>query len=121
MTTDNFKLSNESYLQRQQIELNKMNSMIDYLNSANCRQITINTYFNSECVKCGECDNCRSEEHSDYSTKELLEIIPTLLPSNTEKISEKLNIDKHTAERAIHKLLLEEQIRLENDTFILND
>lgn len=118
---ENFSLTNEAYHKRQQIELEKLSAIINYLKTSECRQVVINTYFGETSEPCGICDNCLTNSREDHSMSELLEIIPTLLPSKLETIINKLNTNKNSAERALHKLILEEKVVYKDEMFHLNN
>lgn len=103
-------IANEVYNNRKKIEEDKLEAMIGYLTESRCRQEMISIYFDSEGGKCGKCDVCMAEKGNNHSFKELLEIVPTLLPSKLENIVNELNIDRDLAQRVLHSLLLEEKV-----------
>ena len=111
------QLANEVYSTRKKIEEGKLEAMIAYLTSVNCRQEMIGLYFDSEPRKCGKCDVCLAEKKSTYSHKELIKLIPTLLPANLSEIVNRLQINQDEAQRALHTLLLEEKIVFSNNQF----
>ncbi len=111
-------IHNDIYHQRKQVETDKLSGMIDYISSNKCRSEMIGVYFDSNVSKCGTCDVCKSELASNHTFEELLTIIPTILPNSAEKISLQLSIDRNLTQRALHKLLLEEKIRLSEGEFI---
>ena len=78
----------------------------------------IGQYFESDIMKCGTCDVCKSELKSNHSFKELVELIPTLLPATAKEISEQLNIEGVLTQQVLHKLILEEEVLMENGLFV---
>ena len=113
------RIANEVYSNRKKIEEKKLEAMIDYLTGSACRQEMISIYFDAEGTKCGKCDICTSEQGSNHSFKELLKIIPTLLPGTLENISNQLNIERDLTQRVLHNLLLEEKIVFVDNRFQL--
>lgn len=107
-----------TYAQRKKVELDKLDAMINYISSSNCRSEMIGKYFESEMGKCGTCDACKSEQNSNYTFKELLEVIPTLLPATADEIMHQLKIDKTLTQQVLHKLILEEEVRLSEGVFV---
>ena len=112
-------IANSVYTNRKKIEEGKLEAMIRYLTESKCRQEMISVYFDTEGSKCGKCDVCMAEKASNHSFKELLEIVPTLLPANFEAIVNNLNLDRDLTQRVLHSLLLEEKIVSENGQFRL--
>lgn len=106
------------YAQRKKVELDKLDAMINYISSSNCRSEMIGKYFESAMGKCGTCDVCKSEQNSNYTFKELLEVIPTLLPATADEIMYQLKIDKTLTQQVLHKLILEEEVRLSEGVFV---
>lgn len=115
---DYLTIQNSIYNQRKKVEKDKLDGLIHYILTNKCRSQMIGAYFDSDVAKCGTCDVCKSETSSNHTFEELLVIIPTILPSSAEKISQQLLIDRDLTQRALHKLLLEEKIRLSEGEFV---
>lgn len=111
-------LNSSIYKQRKKIEQDKLDALIGYISTSNCRSEMIGKYFESDMEKCGTCDVCKSELKSNHSFKELIELIPTLLPASAAEISEQLNIEGVLTQQVLHKLMLEEEVVQENGVFV---
>ena len=112
------KLNSAIYNQRKKIEEDKLKALVSYISTSNCRSEMIGNYFESEMAKCGTCDVCKSELKSNHSFKELIELVPTLLPATASEISEQLKIDRVLTQQVLHKLMLEEEVKMENGKFV---
>ena len=104
------KIRPEIYQNRKKIELDKLQAIINYLSTSQCRSEMIGQYFESDMGKCGICDVCKSEKNSNHTFKELIELIPTLLPAKSSEISHQLQIDNTLTQQVLHKLILEELV-----------
>lgn len=113
----NFTILNAVYEKRKQVEQHKLDSMIEYICSENCRSELIASYFGSPTEKCGKCDVCASEISNAYSFEELLELLPDLLPATITQLSEKTNTGKEFVQKALHALILEERIQFEDRVY----
>lgn len=111
-------LSNSIYHQRKKIEQDKLDGLITYISTSNCRSEMIGLYFESDMAKCGTCDVCKSESKSNHTFKELIELVPTLLPATANAISEQLQIEGILTQQVLHKLMLEEEVVMENGLFV---
>ncbi|MCH2223822.1 MAG: RecQ family ATP-dependent DNA helicase [Crocinitomicaceae bacterium] len=105
------------YEQKQQAEESKLNSLIKYIKTTSCRSVEISNYFNADSVICKVCDNCLENMSSTYTQKELYEIIPTLLPSNLDQLSNKLAVKESIVKKAIQHLILEELIIFNGENY----
>jgi len=115
---DNYlKLSVSVYEQRRNLENSKLTSMIEYIQSPECRTRVISRYFGGDVKNCGNCDNCREEANSNHSFEELIELIPTLLPASTDNLINRLSIKRQMIERALRQLMLEEVIHFEEGKY----
>lgn len=118
---DNYlKLEFSVYEQRRNLENSKLESMIEYIRSSDCRTRLISNYFGGEVENCGNCDRCREEANSNHSFEELIQLIPTLLPATMDSLVNRLSIKKEMIMRAIRQLMLEEKIRFEESNYIAN-
>ena len=105
-----------AYLNRKAIEEEKLNAMIHFITSSNCRSQLIIDYFNEkeiESLKCGKCDSCITLEQTKHNFKDLIEIAKKILPGNFNEIKSKLNISKEILTKVLHHLILEEEVKFE--------
>lgn len=116
---DFLSISHEIYDQRKQIEQQKLDAMLHYLQAEHCRQQMICSYFDSECDPCGKCDVCLAHQRNAYSFDELIRLLPEKMPATLEELLNQLGTDKETLQRALHHLLLEEHIRFDNPVYRL--
>ncbi|MDX2362782.1 MAG: RecQ family ATP-dependent DNA helicase [Crocinitomicaceae bacterium] len=112
-------ISPKIYGQRKQVEEAKLKAIIDFLTTSNCRAEMISLYFDSPAKKCGKCDVCISEQSSNYTHKELLELLPTKLPSTLEQLVHSLECKEDEIQKALQVLLLEEKVVCNDDVFSL--
>jgi ATP-dependent DNA helicase RecQ len=100
----NYKRINETYLNLQR----KVDQMIDFVYSTECRMKFILNYFgeNADSYSCGNCDRCKSrltmpDEISEY----LKELIVSTISESNEKISETsiVNILKGSVKKDSYK------------------
>ena len=118
---DNYlQLNFTIYEQRRELERSKLESMIDYVRSSDCRTKLISDYFGGSVQACGNCDRCREEADSNYTFEELIELIPTLLPSSFDSLVNRLSIKKELIMKAVRHLMLEEEIRFEDGNYYKN-
>ncbi len=106
------------YKHRKKIEHEKLDSLINFISVSNCRSEMIGQYFESDMSKCGTCDVCKSELKSNHSFKELIQLVPTLLPATANEISEQLDIQSILTQQVLHKLILEEEVMLKDGLFV---
>ena len=109
-------ISPSAYLNRKAIEEEKLNSMIHFITSNNCRSKLIIDYFNgkeTEALKCGKCDSCITAEQTKHNFRDLIEMTKKMLPSNFNEIKSELNISKEILTNILHHLILEEEVKFE--------
>lgn len=107
---DRLQLSHDVYLGRKENEITKLDALTNFLSTEECRAVYISNYFDSEIEACGICDNCKHRLSSNYTERELLEIIPTLLPKNRNQLVNLLNVKPELIDTTLRKLMLEEII-----------
>lgn len=103
-------LSHEVYQGRKENEAIKLAALSKFLTTDECRAAYISSYFDSRIEACGICDNCKYRLTSNHTEKELLEIIPTLLPKNRNQLVNLLEIKPEIIDKVLRKLMLEETI-----------
>ena len=103
-------IKNEIYLFRKKTEEEKLEAMLDFITKSDCRSVAISRYFDSSAEKCGKCDVCLAETHSELSLEELLLMIPKNLPAKKDELAKQLNVSIELIENSLRILLLEEKI-----------
>ena len=117
----NLIIKSDVYVNRKKIEEDKLVSVVNYIKANKCRSQQISNYFDSKTELCGKCDVCKSNDDSNHSYDELLEIIPTILPLTLSEISNKLTINQDLAQRVLRELILDQKVFLSEQKFKLND
>jgi ATP-dependent DNA helicase RecQ len=102
-----FSISPKIYLARKSIEESKLDAIIEFMHSNECRSQFIATYFGGNVEKCGKCDICT---HVDLTSIELKNQIFRLLPSDLNKLESEIQTTTKEIHEALRILLLEEQI-----------
>ena len=115
-------ISPSAYLNRKAIEEEKLNSMIHFITSNDCRSELIIAYFNGNEIepegnKCGKCDNCIRLKQINHKLEDLTEMIKAILPGTLNKIMTELNLPKEIIAKGLHHLILEEEIIFKTDTY----
>ncbi len=122
MPDDYLRISAEAYQTRKDLAFKRLESAITYLEGKECRVGMILRYFGQETLKCGKCDVCRATNSNPYSLRELSKMILDALstPQSYQELLSSLQINSRNLDEAIHYLMLEEKILLENNQFKLN-
>ncbi len=97
-----YKRINESFLNLQK----KIQSMVDFVFSKNCRFKFILNYFGEDTTvyKCGKCDNCReSYQYTELNSDYLKENILTTLHLSEHPVSEKAIISLLRGENSVNQ------------------
>ncbi|MBL4862865.1 MAG: RecQ family zinc-binding domain-containing protein, partial [Crocinitomicaceae bacterium] len=117
---DNYlTIHNNIYDGRKLIEEEKLNGIIEYIKSTDCRSKLISAYFGAPAENCKNCDNClKSTNHS--SRKDLMKTILTQLPSTLEGINGRLNVRVEDLMQALRTLQLEEKINYSDGKYHLS-
>jgi ATP-dependent DNA helicase RecQ len=109
--TEELNIDHENYLLRKKEYLGRIQSMIDYTQSTQCRSVLIGTYFGDETIKsCGICNNCKKLDYQKNKSKiatENINKIVQLLKSGAKDIktlSEALEQDESQILEVIHFL-----------------
>lgn len=80
------------YLQRKKIFVQRVEKMLRYIKTKDCRSAFIAKYFGDENAhRCGVCDNCTEPEHENLSAKDFKIIAAEILQSLKENGSLTLN------------------------------
>ncbi len=121
LSESNLTIGPDVYANRKKVEEDKLISVVNYIKANKCRSQQISNYFDSEADLCGKCDVCKSNDDSNHSYDELLEIIPTILPLTLSEISNKLTINQDLAQRVLRELILDQRVVYSEQKFKLND
>ncbi len=116
---DNYlKIEHSVYEQRRTLERSKLESMVAYIRTDECRTKFISDYFGGDAERCGNCDNCRENASSNHTFEELVGIIPTLLPASLDNLVNRLSIKRELIMNVLRHLMLEEVIECEEGEYV---
>lgn len=101
------------YNKRNKIEYDRLIQLTEYIKTTNCRQQFISTYFGKKSLRCGICDNCKTQR----SGPALASLILDTLPASIESICVQLNVNQSELKPILKDLILQEIIFFENDLF----
>jgi len=109
--SNSLNLSNENYGSRKQSALKRMQSVLDYIQSANhCRSQLLLKYFGErEMQRCGICDVCLDRNKINVSELEfnkVLEIIKPALKEKPQALNELLFIAKNFPEDKVINVVM---------------
>jgi ATP-dependent DNA helicase RecQ len=75
VAAEDFQINLVTYNKRKEIFIQRVKTMLNYLQQATCRSRFISQYFGDETASnCGICDTCLSRKRIDLSSKEFLQI-----------------------------------------------
>ena len=99
--TEELNIDHENYLLRKKEYVGRIQSMIDYTQSTECRSVLIGKYFGDETIKsCGICNNCKTLDYQKNKSRIVEENMNQILhllksgPTEVKTLSEVLNKDK---------------------------
>jgi len=113
----NSSITNSNYLERKEIELEKVNAIIDYVHSRECRSSFISAYFDLDPKECGVCDNCLIKNRKDIPIRELKVLILNQLPSSIKVLMNENNTEREQIVKALRELINEEKVDYENNIY----
>ena len=102
------------YLHRKEREEAKLDALISFVQSDQCRSRLISEYFDGEPHDCGICDNCLRQE---FDSKSLHEIILAKLPASFAHLEQEIPATKDLLQKAIRSLMHDEVIYYEEGTY----
>ncbi|HMP30562.1 MAG TPA: RecQ family zinc-binding domain-containing protein, partial [Saprospiraceae bacterium] len=70
-----FRIDEKKYLEDKTNAQKRLNAVIEYYTSDQCRQKTVLRYFDEEGSDCGRCDVCRGSQKIEYTPKEKKELL----------------------------------------------
>jgi ATP-dependent DNA helicase RecQ len=113
---DYFQLSYESYTQRKELAKQKLDSVIAYLETTNCRSQTILKYFGQEATPCLACDICQKASIPIERTEEfILEALS--IPLGYLELIERIPLPKDDLKLVIRDMQLTQKIQLIDGKF----
>lgn len=106
------------YLDRKKQELSKLDVMLDFLDTNECRSVFIANYFDSQSnlSSCGKCDNCLKKERKKISMEEAKNEILQVLPKTSQELFEIIPLEREKVKTALKLLTLSEYIYLNAET-----
>ena len=110
-------LSPNVYVQRKEREESKLQALIEFVKSEECRSKLISQYFGTEGRNCGICDNCLRQE---FDSKSLHEIILAKLPNSFAQLEQEIPASKDLLQTAIRALMHDEMIYYEEGVYFAN-
>lgn len=75
---ENFNIDRKTYQFRKQQSLSKLKAILNYLDSNDCRQSTILSYFDEKSKNCQRCDICLEKSKGDLTNEEKEHILDYL-------------------------------------------
>jgi ATP-dependent DNA helicase RecQ len=71
VAAEDLRINEQQYGKRKEAYAARVQQIIAYIKTTDCRSIVINTYFgDSSTAPCGTCDNCRRSKNNPLSTAE---------------------------------------------------
>ena len=120
--TDELNINHENYLRRKKEYATRINKMIEYVNTKNCRSVLIGQYFDDWAItNCGICDICtekKIEKKREQLIPEIMEVILNEIkntPKDIEALKALLNEDNKSVMKAISFLAEEQKIKIYQD------
>lgn len=111
------QLKPEIYLVRKEREMDKLQSMVDFMRSTTCRSAMISDYFGDKGTPCGVCDNCVNTviDHS-----QLEKIIVDQLPASFSALEQGIPASSDVLQECIRALMHKEVIHYEEGVYFVN-
>ena len=120
---DYMSIDHAVYRTRKEVAFKKMNSMLNFIQEPTCRSILLLKYFGQEGEKCGKCDVCLAEQQSNYSAKELQDIVEQLLREKKASVDELMleikGVEHHFLVGLLNWMLDEDILECEEGVFNL--
>lgn len=119
--TKNLKIDKKKAYRYKDILLEKLQYMIRYAETTQCREVFLRNYFGeTDCIPCGKCDNCLQRQRPDPKelSKNDIGQVKTLLKTkkySSEAISSELKWNIKRTKRVISFMVREELIEYENN------
>lgn len=110
------RLKPEIYSTKQKREFEKLNAMLDFVKTTNCRSSEISAYFSSATKPCGACDNCMRK---DLKSDQLYAIIKDLLPQSFNSLLNEVPVSRELLQESIRDLMHAEAIYYEEGVYFL--
>lgn len=104
------------YATRKEREEAKLEALIDFVHTKECRSKVISEYFGAKGKICGVCDNCLTKE---MQTDQLFEVIKDQLPASFNALTSEIPTHTDKLQDAIRKLMHDEEIYYEEGVYFL--
>jgi ATP-dependent DNA helicase RecQ len=114
---DQLRLAPEIYHLRKEKDFGRLQQVVEYLESDDCRSVLLAEYFGNKVSSCGKCDNCRRKNSIRISDLELEQQLLQLLPARIEDLKQRFPSEFSRINEIIRQLLLEERILLKGETY----
>lgn len=109
-------LQNEIYLKRKEREEAKLEALIEFIKSEECRSKLISQYFGADGRDCGVCDNCLKQE---FDSKALHALIKSKLPASFPSLEHELPASTELLQQAIRKMMHDEEVYYEEGVYFV--
>lgn len=117
-------VSSEKYFKRKKEAERKINAVVEYVTSNDCRNVALLKYFGEKNAKvCGICDRCIEKRKSQLKENEIVEIRMKIIellknaPMSIRDITKKLNLDEKKLILLI-RILVDDGILHQHDEMI---
>jgi ATP-dependent DNA helicase RecQ len=108
----------DAYKNRKERDLERLDAMINFVLSPNCRAEQIASYFGSPTRKCGKCDVCQIELTEEYSSQEFQQLILNKLPASLHELEVELKAQQERIMNSLNRLISEETILFKDGRYI---
>ncbi len=106
-----------AYIERKKAYANRIQTMIDFAKTTECRSVFIGNYFGDRTIQpCSNCDNCRHKKKGNSSTTEMkkaIELTIALLqaePVNRNELINKTRLSPELLDACVEFLISESKI-----------
>lgn len=101
------------YWERKKHEFSKLEKMLTFLETEECRSVFIGNYFDSktELLPCGKCDSCQQKMHGELSIEMVEKKIVEVLPCSTDEIYELIPLERKKIVSILKSLALSERVK----------
>ncbi|MEI8193573.1 MAG: RecQ family ATP-dependent DNA helicase [Flavobacteriia bacterium] len=108
---DYFQLSYEVYQKRKDTGQRKLDAVLNYLSSNECRSQFLLSYFGQTSEPCNKCDYCKRQK-LDLQSIETFILDALISPLNFSELQERIPLPKDDLKWAIREMQLEQKIQL---------
>lgn len=120
MPYDYLEIQPEAYHFRKEVATSKLNAVIRYLNSKECRSLQLINYFGVESQPCGKCDNCLIANNKVAFEQFQSEILEQLNQKKHTGFELKSHFqDQQLFKEALRMLILDEKVHFDGEHYDL--